>query len=100
MHDTPTPRGADHAPASAPLPDYWRADHAPAPAPLPTYCTVAQMAEIEPALGIGAIRDDLFHRQTNGLESTGAVIYRGRRILLHRELYLGWIAARSRRSAA
>ncbi|MGB5830412.1 MAG: hypothetical protein WBG92_00235 [Thiohalocapsa sp.] len=72
----------------------------PAPAHLPTLCTVAQLAEIEPALGIGAIRDDLFHRRTNGLEASGGVIYRGRRILLDRARYLSWIAERSRRSAA
>ena len=70
----------------------------PRPAALPTYCTVPQMAEIEPALGVGAIRDDLFHRKQNGLEASGAVIYRGRRILLHRERYLSWLD--SRRDAA
>lgn len=75
--------------------------HEPDPIPaLPTYCTVAQLAAIEPALGRGAIRDDLFHRKTNGLEDSGAVVHRGRRILLHRELYLTWIAQRSRRAVA
>ena len=71
---------------------------APAPVVLPTYVTVPQLAKIEPALGVGAIRDDLFHRKHNGLEASGAVIYRGRRILLHRERYLGWLDRR--RSAA
>jgi hypothetical protein len=58
------------------------------------------MSEIEPALGVGAIRDDLFHRRTDGLEASGAVIYRGRRILLDRARYLDWIAERSRKVAA
>lgn len=35
-----------------------------------------------------------------GGSDAGAVVYRGRRILLHRELYLAWIAQRSRRAAA
>jgi hypothetical protein len=57
----------------------------------PTYVTVRQLAELEPALRVGGIRYDLFNRKTNGLEKAGAVIYRGRHILLHRERYLAWL---------
>jgi hypothetical protein len=72
-------------------------DRRDAPAPAPTLCTVAQLAQIEPALSAGAIRFDLFNRATNGLEASGAVIFRGRRILLHREKYLAWLTEQSRR---
>lgn len=75
------------------------ADQATAPPHLPTFVTVAQLAQMEPALTRGAIRDDLFHRETNGLEDSGAVIRRGRKILLHRERYLSWLE-RGGRSAA
>jgi hypothetical protein len=71
-----------------------RAPGADQAAPLPTFVTVEQMSRLEPALGKGAIRDDLFRRKDNGLEASGAVIYRGRRILLHRERYLTWVARR------
>lgn len=65
----------------------------------PTLVTVTQLIEIEPALTRGGIRDDLFHRESNGLEASGAVIYRGRRILLHRERYLSWLEQRGRVAA-
>jgi hypothetical protein len=70
---------------------------APAPATAPTLCTVAQLAKFEPALSAGAIRFDPFNRSRNGLEASGAVIYRGRRILLQREKYLCWLTAQTRR---
>ena len=72
---------------------------APASA-LPTYCTVAQLADLEPALTRGGIRADLFTRATNGLEASGAVIYRGRRLLIDRARYLAWLASRTRGAAA
>lgn len=62
-----------------------------APASLPTLVSVVRMSEIEPDLTVGAIRDDLFNRAQNGLEASGAVVYRGRKILLHRERYLAWV---------
>ncbi|WP_296700727.1 hypothetical protein [Thiocapsa sp. UBA6158] len=74
-----------------------------APPPLhptaPTLYTVRDLARCEPALTVGGIRDDLFHRSTNGLEESGAVIRRGRRLLLHRELYMTWLLARGRSAA-
>jgi hypothetical protein len=74
MPSNPTKRGADAAPVIAPV-----------------LYSATQLTKIEPALSIGAIRDDLFHRETNGLEASGAVVYRGRKILLHRERYLAWL---------
>jgi len=73
----------------------------PASQPIPqTYFTVNQLVEVEPALGKGAVRNDLFHRRNNGLEDSGAVIYRGRHILLHRGRYLAWLEQRSRKVRA
>lgn len=70
-------------------------DTQPDPGYTPVFCTVAQLVDLEPALTRGAIRNDLFLRTTNGLEASGAVIYRGRRILLHRERYLAWMETAS-----
>ncbi|MEA3273908.1 MAG: hypothetical protein U9Q81_01115 [Pseudomonadota bacterium] len=66
-------------------------------APGQTIFNVEQLVEAEPALTVGGVRHDLFHRTTNGLEASGAVIRRGRRILLHREKYLEWLTKRGRR---
>jgi hypothetical protein len=57
--------------------------------------TVEQLSVAEKARGNGAIRDDLFHRRTNGLEESGALVYRGRRILLHRKRYVAWLLGKS-----
>lgn len=63
----------------------------PDSAPSPILYTVKQLADAEPALGVGAIREDLFYRKTNGLEASGAVVRRGRRLLIHRERYMAWL---------
>ena len=56
--------------------------------------TVQQMADSQPALTIGGIREDLFYRRTNGLQARGAVIRRGRGLLLHGPRYLDWLLNR------
>ncbi|TCT20279.1 hypothetical protein [Thiobaca trueperi] len=61
------------------------------PTTTPTLYSVKQLAAAEPALSVGGLREDLFHRHTNGLEASGAVIRRGRRLLLHRERYMAWL---------
>lgn len=66
----------------------------------PTLYTVEQLSRAEPALTIGGIRFDLSQRKQNGLEKAGAVFYRGRKILIHRERYFDWLAGNSNRSAA
>lgn len=63
-----------------------------------TLFTVDQLSEAERALGKGAIRHDLFHRHSNGLAESGAIVYRGRRLLLHRGRYLAWLTRRSQRA--
>ena len=59
--------------------------------PSPILYTVKQLADAEPALGVGAIREDLFYRESNGLEASGAIVRRGRRLLIHKERYLAWL---------
>ena len=80
----------------------------PAPAPVPgssdpiappTLYTVKELAQAEPALPVGAIRADLIHRRTNGLAESGAVIRRGRLLLLHRERYMAWLLAHGQEPA-
>jgi hypothetical protein len=66
----------------------------PVPAALPTLVPVAQLAKLEPALGVGSIRDDLFRFRAD-MERAGCLVYRGRRILLHRQRYLDWLTSRS-----
>lgn len=66
----------------------------------PTLFTVRGLVESEPALSLGGVRADLLHRRTNGLSETGAVIRRGRLLLLHRERYLAWLLARGEEKAA
>ena len=70
------------------------------PKPGQTLFTVNQMADVEPALTVGGIRADLFNRDTNGLSESGAVVRRGRRMLLDRVLYLSWLKRRGQRRPA
>jgi hypothetical protein len=72
------------------------ATQAAPPTASPTLYTVRDLARVEPALTVGGLRDDLFHRTTNGLQQSGAVIRRGRRLLIHRETYMQWLMSRGR----
>lgn len=58
----------------------------PVEAPL----TPAQMCERH-RLKRGTMRDWLFHRTTNGLEKSGAVIRKGRRLYLDETSFLRWL---------
>lgn|SRR4051812_45062847 len=60
--------------------------------------TVEQMVKRHPALTPGGLRWMLFHRETNGLEQSGAIITRGRRIYLDETRFLEWFASQGRRS--
>jgi hypothetical protein len=53
--------------------------------------SVAQHAAKNPGLTEASIRWDLFNRNENGLAASGAVINRGRRILIDPELYDAWL---------
>lgn len=52
---------------------------------------VSQVIERNPGLSEGGVRWDLFHRDQNGLAATGAVIRRGRHLLLDEDRYLAWM---------
>jgi len=54
----------------------------------------SQLPERNPGLTLGGIRFDLFNRNTNGLSSSGALIFRGRRILIDEDVYLEWFRSR------
>lgn len=51
-------------------------------------------AKLDNAVTIGGIRFDLFNRGTNGLEESGALVFRGRRILIYPSRYLRWMETR------
>ena len=65
------------------------------PTPSVVYLTVKQFAETQPALTQASIRWDLFHRKTNGLAESGAIVARGNRLLIDPEKYLNWISQQS-----
>jgi hypothetical protein len=65
------------------------------PAASRIYLNVRQFAETQPGLTEAALLWDLFNRATNGLAESGAIIRRGRRILIDPERYLDWLAART-----
>lgn len=48
------------------------------------------------AVTIGGVRFDLFNRSHNGLAESGALVFRGRRILMYPHRYLAWMESRSR----
>ena len=73
---------------------------APAPAAIPTpsrvLLTPRQLAAQQPGLTIGGIRWDLFNRDKNGLAQSGAVLNRGRNLLIDPERYLQWLSGADR----
>ena len=62
------------------------------PAPSRFLLTVKQMAAEQPAVSVGGIRWQIFNRETNGLEESGAIVRNGSRVYLDREKYLAWLA--------
>lgn len=67
----------------------------PAPGPI----TVEQLVQRHPALTPGGIRWMLFHRDTNGLQKSGAIITRGRRLYLDEVRFLAWFASAGKTKA-
>lgn len=62
--------------------------------------TVNQILEAVPGLTPGGIRWDLFNADRNGLTASGAIIRRGRRILIDEDLYLDWLRSGGAKSRA
>lgn len=72
----------------------------PLPIPTRSLLTVKQLAQQQPGLTTGGIRWDLYNRGKNGLMKSGAIIQRGRRILIDPEKYLGWMEKQGSTEAA
>ena len=67
---------------------------APIPAPSRVLLSVKQLAQQQPALSEGGIRWDIHNAEHNGLARSGAILRRGRRILLDPDKYLAWMESR------
>ena len=69
--------------------------HATAPntGPSRPLFTVKQFAERNPFITESGLRFQIFHRKRNGLESSGALVRLGRKILIDEEKYFGWVDA-------
>lgn len=62
----------------------------PDPKDIPIYLTPKRLAD-EMGLPMGGMRHWLFHRETNGL---GSAVYQiGRKLLIHKQAFLSWIAS-------
>ena len=70
------------------------------PAPSRFLLTVKQMAAEQPAVSVGGIRWQIFNRETNGLEESGAIVRNGTRVYLDREKYLAWLAGETQATGA
>ena len=53
-----------------------------------------QLAEGHEGLSVDGIRKDVSNAQTNGLEASGALIRRGRRVLIDEDIYIDWMRKR------
>lgn len=61
--------------------------------------TVNQLVADTPALTHGGLRWDIFNAERNGLQDSGAIIRRGRRILIDEDKYMEWLRDRSQAAA-
>ena len=55
--------------------------------------TVSKLADKHDGLTEGGVRWDIFNAEKNGLAKSGAVVRKGRRVLLIEERYLNWLGA-------
>ena len=53
--------------------------------------TVRQFCNRNPFITEGGLRFQIFNRQTNGLEKSGAIIRLGRKVLIDEPRYFDWI---------
>ncbi len=61
----------------------------------PILSTVKQFSDKHPAFPIGGLRHRLFHKETNGLKDSGAILQNGRRIIINEEKFFTWLEAQS-----
>lgn len=55
-----------------------------------TIMTPKQIVDSIPGVTMGGLRWDLYNAHSNGLAESGAILRRGKRIVIIRELYLSW----------
>lgn len=67
---------------------------------MPQLITVAQFARAHPAFSEASLRWRLHHARRNGLETSGAIIRDGRRILIDADKFLAYLKARQSRGPA
>ena len=60
-------------------------------APSRRLLTVRQFAERNPFITESGLRFQIFNKKTNGLESSGALVRLGRKILIDENKYFGWV---------
>lgn len=63
--------------------------------PETTLLSAAKFCERHPAFCMAGLRHILFHRATNGLAESGAVLMCGRKLLINEQRFLGWLDARN-----
>lgn len=63
----------------------------------PNYTSVKGMAEKFPDIcSVGGLRWELFNSKINGLEKSGAIARKGRRVLINIDRYFEWIESQQK----
>lgn len=57
--------------------------------------SIKLFAQRHPGFTVAGLRHFLFHRYSNGLAESGAVLKCGRKLLIHEARFLAWIDARN-----
>jgi hypothetical protein len=58
---------------------------------IPTILTIKQFVEKHKFISYAGLQNQLFHRQTNGLNVSGAIIKLGKRVLINEEKFFEWL---------
>ena len=61
---------------------------------IPTILTVKQFTQRHPAFVESGLRHLIFHRKTNGMAESGAIVRNGRRVLINEEKFFEWLLNR------
>lgn len=59
--------------------------------PIPSILTVKQFSQKHTAFPEGGLRHLIFHAKSNGLETSGALVRNGRRVLINEEIFFYWL---------
>lgn len=60
--------------------------------------TVKQFCADNQAFPEGGVRWDIFNEKSNGLERSGAIIRKGRRVLIDEDKYFEWVVSQDGRT--